>query len=395
MEAISSAAAENFSLVLGGPLYRLLVRLGDVPQERRSVVRRAIFLVAFTWLPLLLLSLAQGQAYTKHLRIPFLLDLAVLTRFLIALPILVLSELGIDRRLRHMVRHFVESGLVKAEEIPSFEAVINGIERLHNRLLPELVMLVLAYISIQTGEESLINLGWASTWHTIGIGAVQRLSYAGWWLVLVSIPLFRFFFFRWLWRIVLWSLFIWRATHLKLHLVATHPDLAAGLGFLSEGQRQFSSIVFAGGVVVSGSVGNAILYEGATLNSTRPLLITYIIVASLALIAPLLLASPALIRTRNQALFEFGALTTAHDQAFEAKWVGLSHQGAGLLGDPDASSLADLSHGMETVREMRSIPLDRRTFFALALAAALPMLPVIVWATPIDELIRDVLKILG
>jgi hypothetical protein len=39
--------------------------------------------------------------------------------------------------------------------------------------------------------------------------------------------------------------------------------MAAGLGFLSEGQRTFSPIVFAGGTVIAGKVGNALLREGA------------------------------------------------------------------------------------------------------------------------------------
>lgn len=33
-----------------------------------------------------------------------------------------------------------------------------------------------------------------------------------------------------------------RVTRIKLYLVATHTDLAAGLGFLSEGQKAFGPI---------------------------------------------------------------------------------------------------------------------------------------------------------
>jgi len=40
-----------------------------------------------------------------------------------------------------------------------------------------------------------------------------------------------------------------------------HADLAAGLGFLCEGQKAYSPIVFAGGTVIAGSVLNAIPYE--------------------------------------------------------------------------------------------------------------------------------------
>jgi hypothetical protein len=53
-------------------------------------------------------------------------------------------------------------------------------------------------------------------------------------------------------------LFLWRVSRINLHLVAAHTDMAAGLGFLSEGQMAFSPIVFAGGAVIAGQVGNAI-----------------------------------------------------------------------------------------------------------------------------------------
>jgi hypothetical protein len=395
VEPLISATVEQFSFIFGGPLHRLQVRFGYARQERSRVARRALFMMGLSWLPLLLLSIAQGLAYNRQIQIPFVFDLAVSVRFLIAMPILILTEIGIDRRLRRVVRHFIDSRLVTAAELPSYEAVIRRTERLRDRIWPELLLVLLAFGPSIQPRVAEFFIGRATTWHVLQTGA-GGLSYAGWWFVLVSAPLFRFLLLRWLWRIVLWAIFIWRVTHLNLHLVPTHPDLAAGLGFLTEAQKAFSSIVFAGGVVISGNVANTILYEGATLASTRALLITYVVLAALALIAPLLLAAPSLVRTRNRALFEFGALSTAHDQAFDARWIGPgAQQGAEMLGNPDASSLADLSRGFETVREMRAIPLDRRTLIALVVAAALPMAPVILIATPTDVLIRNVLKILG
>ncbi len=391
---MKSEVVERFSLIFRGPFYRLLVRLSGPRQEFLPVLRRSLFLVGLCWLPLLILSIMQGHAYGPRAQVPFLRDLAVSIRFLIAMPILLLSEIGIDRRLCHVVRHFLDGGLVKAPELPSFEAIIRQIERLHDAILPELLMVVLAWGPSLEPNSSNFYAGGSATWHFAGAGTGD-LSYAGWWFLLVSAPLFRFLILRWGWRVVLWSLFIWRVTHMNLRLVPSHPDQAAGLGFLTEGQKAFSSIVFAGGAVISGSVANQILYEGGTLASTRPLLITYVILASLALIAPLLLAAPVLIRTRTRALFEFNALSTAHDQAFDAKWLGAGARlGEEILGDPDASSLALLSHGFETVRDMQPVPLDRRTLAALVIAAALPMVPVILIVTPVNVLIEDVLKML-
>ena len=42
MSEIHSAMAENFSITHGGPMHRLLVRLGNAGDERQRVVRRAL-----------------------------------------------------------------------------------------------------------------------------------------------------------------------------------------------------------------------------------------------------------------------------------------------------------------------------------------------------------------
>jgi hypothetical protein len=45
-----------------------------------------------TWFPLLVLSLLQGLAIGHGGRIPFLYDLAAYTRFLVAIPLLILGK---------------------------------------------------------------------------------------------------------------------------------------------------------------------------------------------------------------------------------------------------------------------------------------------------------------
>jgi hypothetical protein len=396
MIALTSTVADNFSLTRGGLFRKLEVRLNRGAQERAFLTRRAAYAVALAWLPLLLFSLWQGLAYGGRVHVPFLRDFAAQTRFLVALPILILAEYGIDHRLRHVVGHFLKSGLVQTRELASFDAMLLGIERLRDKLWPEVLLVILAYLPSSMPQESDFFVSGVSSWHMVGTGADARLSYAGWWFLLVSVPLFRFLLLRWMWRIILWALFIWRVTHLKLHLVATHTDMAAGLGFLAEAQGRFSPIVFAGGVVVAGAVGNAIAYEGATLDSLKFVLLAYVVLALLALFAPLTLAAPKLVQIRKQALFEYGALVTAHNQAFHARWFDAeSHKGEGLLAEPDPSSLADLGASFSVVRDMRPVPFDRRAFFTLSLAAALPMLPVIIIATPANEVISAVMAMLG
>ena len=395
MDGLGSSVAENFSLVRGGPLYWLQVRLGAVREERLWVALRALIVVLVCWLPLLILSLTQGLAYDHQLQIPFLHDYAVNVRFLISLPIFVLAEFGIDRRLRQLVVHFVDSGLVKQADLPSFEAVLEKITWLRDRILPELAMFVLAFFPSLVRETEVSMVG-VSNWHFVATASGATLSLAGHWFAGISIPIFRFLMFRWLWRIFLWSLFLWRVSRVNLQLVPTHPDQSAGLGFLSEGQRRLAPIVFAGGAVIAGQAANAIRYEGATLGGLKSVMIGYGVLAILTLVAPLLLLFPRLIKVKRQGILDYGAVGNAYTQSFDKKWVhGKPPQGESLLGTADIRSLADLNNSFAIVREMRPVPINKNTIIALAVAAALPLVPVFMLATPADQLLKVILKMLG
>jgi hypothetical protein len=50
-----------------------------------------------------------------------------------------------------------------------------------------------------------------------------------------------------------------------LQLVPTHPDRVGGLGFLSNIVFAFAPLAAAHGVMLAGTIGNRILYTGASL----------------------------------------------------------------------------------------------------------------------------------
>src|SRR5277367_2114489 len=174
MSEIHSSVAENFSLTRGGPLYWLQVRFGRVQDDRTRVIRRTLLAIAATWVPLLILSVIQGLAYGKQLQIPFLRDFAVNVRFLVALPILILAESSIDHQWRVLVLHFLKSGLVQEPELPSFEAVIERTTRLRDRILPEAILVAVAYSPLLFSHTEAL-IGSVSNWHTVGSGSHQGM----------------------------------------------------------------------------------------------------------------------------------------------------------------------------------------------------------------------------
>ncbi len=64
------------------------------------------------------------------------------------------------------------------------------------------------------------------------------------------------------------------------------------------------------------------------------------------------------------------------------------------VGSPDIQSLADLSNAFAVVRHMRLVPFGLRHALYLAVAAVAPMLPLVLVAYPIDELIVQVATLL-
>jgi hypothetical protein len=97
----------------------------------------------------------------------------------------------------------------------------------------------------------------------------RALNPAGWWHLVVSVPLLLFFAGGWLWRLLAWTRFLWRAAHLPLRLAVAHPDLAAGLKFVGFSVRDFAPLGMAVGVVFAGAVANRVVNAGpASVRST-------------------------------------------------------------------------------------------------------------------------------
>jgi hypothetical protein len=105
----------ELSLMEGGPGDALMKRLRLIrPELGAASARTAIILAAVSWLPLLMFSLIEGLALGGA-AIPFLYDIAAYVRFLVAVPILILAEIPIGKRLRAVGKHFLNAGLVPAE----------------------------------------------------------------------------------------------------------------------------------------------------------------------------------------------------------------------------------------------------------------------------------------
>jgi hypothetical protein len=164
-QQVAESAAGNFSIVVGGPVYDSLLRFRLVRDSLPNMSRRIVAAVAATWLTLLLLSLKDGVAFGHQVRVPFLYDVSMYGRFLLALPLLLLAEVVIDPAVRQAVAQFADARLVRDQELPQFENVLRGVQHWRDSWIPEVILFVLAFFPIFLWQHEWTT-GALSSWHT-------------------------------------------------------------------------------------------------------------------------------------------------------------------------------------------------------------------------------------
>jgi hypothetical protein len=383
----------DFSLVVGGPLYQLLRRARLSDDALALVHRRIVAALLITWVPLLVLSILAGRAW-GGVAVPFLLNAEVQARFLIALPLLVLAELGVHLRSRQLVAQFLKRDLVSDRDLPRLHAAIASAMRLRNSMAAEVGLVVAIYgAGIPIREYLAVD---ASTWaagSAAGGSASINLSWAGWWHALVSVPLFQFLLLRWYFRTLIWARFLWQVSRIELKLIPTHPDRAGGLGFLANVVYAYAPLLLAHGTLLAGLLADRIFFDGAKLPQFTVEIIGAVGILVFIVLGPLMVFAGQLARVRRVGLGEYGGLAQRYVREFDAKWVrGGADPAEPLIGNADIQSLADLSHSFEIIRTMRFAPIAKETVLQLSIVTLLPMAPLLLTMISFEELLKRLLS---
>jgi hypothetical protein len=205
---------------------------------------------------------------------------------------------------------------------------------------------------------------------------------------MVCMPLFRFLLLRWLWRLALWCFFLWRLSRLELRLVPTHPDRAGGLGYLELVHTEFTPLVLAISAVQSASLAQDIALGRMTLDAIYPSVAFVLLVDAVLFLGPLLIFSRKLWSCKVKGMSDYSALAERYVSAFDQKWLGVDPvPREPLLGTADIQSLADLSNSVSIVRDMRLVPVSQSLLMYLAVAALLPLLPLVLFKYPFADLL--------
>lgn len=392
MDEKARLIARPFLLMEGGPFFNLQKWMRLIRENAPFLKRRALFAALITWTPLLILSQLQGLAFGHAIPVPFFSDFSGYTRFLIAVPLLLLAENVLGPRIAEAAAHFITSGVIQEKDYGQFDRFIELGLRSRDSITAEVIIGILAYISSIIAFLAIPNQ--VSTWYRTISGDVASFTWAGYWFMGFCLPFFWFLVMRWLWRLFLWFQFLGRVRELDMQLFPAHPDGAGGIGFVGEAQRFFGIIIFTFSLSGVGVLARSIVYDHVPLARYAPGMAIYVVIVLLIVLGPLMLFAGVLLKTKYAGLHQYGTLATAYTGSFHRKWIEHQNpQHEPLLGTADIQSLADLGNSYGYVEKMRLLPVNLRTVLHLVVVSLLPMAPLLLTVMPLKDILKLLLKL--
>lgn len=384
-----SGIPETLSLLQGGPTHRLQARLGLQAVDGLPTVRAGLIVAAFAWGPLAMLAAFDARNWNFQLGSSFYTDFGTYARFLLAIFILIVTERLTDRRLNRLLASFAESGIVGVESRDDFLAMLAIADARTSSGRAELVMLLAAFGSTTASTLHTLQVN-PDIWLSAGEGIPGPLSLAGWWLMLVSMPLFHFLVIRWFWRFGVWTALLKKIASLPLQLVPTHPDKSGGLGFLTLLPVMFVPLAFSLSAVVASQALQEILFDGATFEVLRATAIAWVIFVLVISVGPLAVFSGPLIRLRERAILDYGELVARNNRQAERQLHSEDAERR-VLDASTISAVADIAAGLDTIYSIKVLPVQLWSIVPLALSAIAPMIAVAAVQVPIQTILARIL----
>ncbi|BFG76153.1 hypothetical protein PTKU46_41860 [Paraburkholderia terrae] len=386
--------APDLSLVRDDVGFRIQRRLGLIPAEGMGTVRRAIIFAAISWLPLAIWAIVTGRASWQASGDDALLaHFGIHVRCLVAIPLLVIAEGVAQTSIPAFLRYFVEAGLVPADKLPSFRALIASVMRLRNRTLPWILIFgaVVAWATAGAVFSQFEDMSWSGA----SGSANAEMTFGAWWFVLVIRPLFTALLLAWLWRACLVFVLLLKIAKFPLSLVPTHPDRVAGLGFVERLTYIFSPVAFAVSAVAATSFAHEVVYHGVSAMDIKGVLIATALLVSVVFLAPFAPLVLTLQKVKRQAILDYGSVVGRHGRLVHRRWIlGEEIGSPGILDAPELGPVADVQTMFDAVKHMRTFPVSKVGLIAVAAPAVVPLLLVCALQMPIQGILLKVLKTL-
>ena len=377
--------SSDFTLSGGGPFHKALRKL-----RIHNIKRAAVAALCMTWLPLVIITGIDGTLFSGT-QLPFLSDVAMQARVLVALPMLILIQFAIEVRVKAVLIYMIDT-LVKEDERDIIRyKVLPRARKLISSGLTELLLLLGVIIStismVKGGVYGGLEEG-TTSW-MISADDKDSLSTAGHWAVLISIPIFQFLFASWLWRYIVWTTLLFRLSKPDLKILPTHADGAAGLGIIMLAQKSFNLLFVVGSIIISGQFILRLNKHPDQFHAIRNEAIGYILISIAFILIPLLFFSGKLLKVKNKGLQQLSVLSASLSAKFEHEWVNDSPIDTRLdENKSDPSLLFDYAGMYDLLQKLRVIPVTLNDIAGLAIALFIPFIPILFVRFSVGELLQ-------
>ncbi len=378
-------------LLHGGVLYRTLHRLGMEPDHVARVVRRAVLVGLLLWLPMAVATFVDGRAFPGTTEIPFLHDVAAYVRPLLVVPLMLIAEPVLASAWRLVGSRFRSRGIIGPDARPGYDALVERGARTVRRVFPELLCLGLALL-LSSRLVSAVVATSRDTWYVVASKEGSRMTPAGLWHAYAVHGSLFYLFLRWLWLLSVWYRFLFGVARLPLRLLPTHPDRAAGLGFVGKEIGAAALLAVAWSAALSSVAANHMIHTGMRLPEFAVLgAVLVVFILLVFVLPPALIFLPLLVRTRREALERWSRRMARFAEGVAVD--GQEGREAPEIGAPELG-LEDLSIAVTSVREMLPVPVGITPLLELFAAAAVPLLPLLFLAFPAREIFEKLVGLL-
>jgi hypothetical protein len=385
-------AAVEFSLIRGDALFRAQRAVGLIPAQGLGVVRRAILAVLITWVPLVVAAAIANRLWPGEVAEPLLQHFGIHVRFLLAVPLFIIDDAVANWVVGEIMPYFVHSGLVTDAERQRFVAIVRRATAWRDGWRPWVAIagIAIAWMAASPVMWDAHEMSWATS-----DPPLLALRFGVFWFRYVARPIFLTLLLVWLWRLVLTTALMWRISHLDLALVPTHPDEAAGLGFLEVLPMAFVAPAFAISAVLSGRWAHDVIYHAVPLKTLVIPMGAFVVVTALLLLVPLLVFMRPLWATRRRALFDYGALVGEHHRRLRRRWIlGEELGDDAMLEAPELGPGAYSGRLYDFVWRVLPIPVGKRILLAIMGLIMLPMLPLIAIEVHLGDALMKVVRMI-
>jgi hypothetical protein len=308
-------------------------------------------------------------------------DLSVHARLLVAIPLLVHADRMLEARCASAVGQLYRGRFAPRGRL---ESIIDRAEQLRRSSIAELAI---ALVAIAAGQLAL----WGPAGRTgvfAGGLATGGATFARIWYATVGLPIVQFLWLDWLWQWAIWTYVVVAVARLPLATIATHPDEAAGIGFLADPLAAFAGFMLAASVIMAAAWGTELANGQLASAKLAVRVVVILAVAYVVACGPLFVYAGTLYRTRFADGRAYHELALDFMRAFHRNWIETPRAGDELQGRPDVRSLDGMIQAVGHVDRVRLVPFRARAVIAIWAATIAPILPIAVTVMPPDELVK-------